>query len=150
MGLKPIFYLLNLMMRFCHNSIFLSDKGITLHHSSPCPSIYYRKILLRNQQTSILRNCLLSDLVTRFKIILTKMKRNRLAFNQWFRFYPIFIIVYHYVTKFFVFVCPFVVRFFASKLCIRFDSYPRPVLAFGYCRWLCVCVCPSITSLSAQ
>ena len=32
--------------------------------------------------------------------------------------------------------------------------YPRPVLAFGYCRCLrvcvCACVCPSITSLSAQ
>ena len=30
--------------------------------------------------------------------------------------------------------------------------YPRPVMAFGYCRCLrvCVCVCPSITSLSAR
>ena len=32
------------------------------------------------------------------------------------------------------------------------DFYPRPVLAFGYCRCLrvCVSVCPSITSLSVR
>ena len=36
----------------------------------------------------------------------------------------------------------------------HFSFYPRPVLAFGYCRCLrvcvCACVCPSIISLSVQ
>ena len=43
-------------------------------------------------------------------------------------------------------------------LCKPWNFYPRPVMAFGYCRCLrlsvcvcvCVCVCPSIMSLSAR